>query len=149
MEMAIENAKKMGHSAGDRQPDLLSDNGSGFTAKIMDEYLDAHGIKHIFGRPYHPQTQGKIERFHRNIKEWVCLLVYCSPDELKKALDEAIIKYAMTPHKSLSNVSPRDVYAGRREEILKKRAEKKVLTLARRRIYNMGLWRQQYEVKQP
>jgi len=81
----------------------------------------------------------KIERFYQNIKEQVRLLVYRLPGELKKALDEVIIKYAMTPHKALSNVSPRDIYARRREKILEKRAEKKVLTLARRRIYNMGL----------
>ena len=139
VEMALENAKKLGHLAGDQRPDFLSDNGSGFTARIMDEYLDSHGIKHIFGRPYHPQTQGKIERFHRTIKERVCLLVYCSPEELKRALDDAITRYARTPHKSLSNVSPIDVYLGRKEEILKKRAAKKALTLAKRRLYNLGL----------
>jgi putative transposase len=118
---------------------LLSDNGSGYTANIMAEYLRAHGIKHIFGKPYHPQTQGKIERFQRSIKERVCLLVYCSPEELKRALDEAITRYARTPHKSLSNVSPLDVYLGRKEKILQKRAEKKRLTYERRRIYNLGL----------
>jgi len=149
IEQALERARGLGHLANGTKPQLLSDNGSGFTAKIMDEYLDVHGIKHIFGKPYHPQTQGKIERFHRSIKERICLLVYCSPDELKRSLDEAINKYARTPHKALSNVSPLDVYLGRKEEILKKRAEKKRLTLERRKIYNIGLWRQRHEVKQP
>jgi len=69
----------------------------------------------------------------------VCLLIYCSPDELKRALDKAITRYARTAHKALANVSPIDVYLGRKEEILKKRAEKKALTLAKRRLYNMGL----------
>lgn len=77
--------------------------------KNMDEYLDAHCINHIFGKPYHPQIQGKIERFHRSIKERVYLLVYCSPEELKRSLDEAITRYARTPHKALSNVCPLDV----------------------------------------
>jgi transposase InsO family protein len=139
IEQALEHARGLGHLVKGAKPQLLSDNGSGFTAKIMDEYLDAHGIKHIFGKPYHPETQGKIERFHRTIKEKVCLLVYCSPEELKRSLDEAITRYARTPHKALSNVSPIDVYLGRKEEILRKRAEKKRLTLERRRIYNMGL----------
>ena len=101
--------------------------------------MGAHGIKHIFGKPYHPQTQGKIERFHRSIKERICLLVYCSPEELKRSLDEAITRYARTPHTALSNVSPIDVYLGRKEAILKKRADKKRLTLEHRRIYNMRL----------
>jgi len=100
VELAIENVQKQDHLSGDDRPDLFSDNGSGFTAKIMAEYMDEHGIKHIFGKPYHPQTQGKIGRFHRSIKERICLLIYCSPDELKKALDSAIIKYAMTPAQS-------------------------------------------------
>jgi len=139
IERTLENARQQGHLVKGEKPQLLSDNGSGFTAKIMDEYLDAHGIHHIFGKPYHPQTQGKIERFHRTIKERVCLLVYCSPEELKRALDEAITRYARTPHKALANVSPIDVYLGRKEEILKKRAEKKLLTYERRRIYNMAL----------
>ena len=138
VEKALENAKTQGHLPDDQRPKLLSDNGSGFTSKILAGYLDAHGIKHIFGKPYHPQTQGKIERFHRSIKEKVCLLVYCSPERLKKALDEAITTYARTPHTALKNVSPVDVYMGRQEDILKRRAEKKRLTLARRKMYNMG-----------
>jgi putative transposase len=138
MEQAIENAQSLGHLTDDRRPALLSDNGPGFTSHILAGYLKMHGIRHIFGKPYHPQTQGKIERFHRSIKEKVCLLVYCSPDELKKAIDEAITRYAQTPHTALGNVSPRDVYLGKREEILAKRAEKKRLTLARRKAYNMA-----------
>jgi predicted GTPase len=63
------------------------------------------------------------------LKGKVCLMVYCSPEALKKAIDEAITTYAAAPHTALSNVSPRDVYAGRKEEILQKRAEKKRLTL--------------------
>jgi transposase InsO family protein len=138
IERALEYARGLGHLVKG-EPSLLSDNGPGNTARIMAEYLAAQGIKHIFGKPYHPQTQGKIERFHRTIKERVCLLVYCSPEELKRSLDESITRYARTPHKALSNVSPLDVYLGRKEEILQKRAAKKALTLERRRLYNMGL----------
>ena len=118
---------------------LLSDNGPGFTSKVLAKYLDVHGIKHIFGAPYHPQTQGKIERFHRSIKARVCLIVYCSPEALKQGVDAAIHNYARTPHTALKNVSPWDVYAGRKDEILKKRAKKKVLTMERRRLYNKAL----------
>jgi transposase InsO family protein len=138
VEEALENARHQGHLENGHRPTLLSDNGSGFTSKILAGYLDAHGIKHIFGKPYHPQTQGKIERFHRSIKEKVCLLVYCSPEELKNAVDEAITAYGRTPHTALKNVSPVDVYMGRQQEILTGRAEKKRLTLARRKMHNMG-----------
>ena len=60
-------------------------------------------------------------------------MVYCSPDELRKALDEAITLYNRTPHEVLENVSPNDVYAGRKEVALQRREEKKRLTLERRK----------------
>lgn len=138
LEMGLENARKEGHLTGNEpMPQLYSDNGSGFTSKLLAEYLSQHGIKHIFGTPYHPQGRGKIERFNRRIKEKLCLVVYCSPAELKKAVDESIATYNRTPHESLDNVSPNDVYAGRKEEILQRRKEKKRLTLERRKQYNL------------
>lgn len=138
VEIAIENAKREGHLVDkDNMPHLYTDNGPGFTSVIMDDYLSAHGIKHIFGTPYHPQGRGKIERFNRRIKDKLCLVVYCSPEELRRAVDEAIPVYNATPHESLNNVSPNDVYAGRKEEILKRRAEKKRLTIERRKRYNL------------
>lgn len=135
---AVESAMEAaGVKRLDPKPVLLSDNGAGFTAGILADYLRGHGIRHIFGKPYHPQTQGKVERFHRRIKEGVCLLVYCSPEELTKALTDSIMRYNITPHEALKNVSPNDVYEGRQEEILKRREEKKRWTLARRRILNL------------
>jgi len=138
IEMGVENARKEDHlKDGGAMPRLYTDNGSGFTSKLMAEYLSYHDIKHIFGTPYHPQGRGKIERFNRRIKEKLCLVVYCSPEELKKAIDEAITAYNATPHESLANVSPDDVYAGRKEVVLQKRKEKKRLTLERRKQYNL------------
>jgi putative transposase len=139
LELGLENARKEGHlTETDPMPKLYSDNGSGFTSKILDEYLSVHGIKHIFSRPYHPQGRGKIERFNRSIKEKICLMVYCSPGELRNSLDEAIAIYNGTPHEALDNVSPNDVYAGRKEVVLQRRQEKKRLTLERRRQYNLN-----------
>jgi len=138
VEIAIENARKEGHLMDkDEMPSLYTDNGSGFVSDVMSGYLEAHGIRHIFGTPYHPQGRGKIERFNRSIKEKLCLVVYCSPEELKKAVAEAIKIYNATPHEALDNVSPNDVYAGRKEDILQKRKEKKQLTLERRKKYNL------------
>ena len=121
------------------RPILLSDNGSGFASDDLQKYLGMHGIRHIFGKPYHPQTQGKVERFNRRIKEGLCLLVYCSPAELENAIREAIARYNTTPHEALKNVSPNDVYAGRQKEILERRAKKKSWSIARRKIVNLEL----------
>lgn len=138
MESAIEEAKRLGHSL-DPPPVLLSDNGPAFRGYILSDYLWVHGIKHRFGRPYHPQTQGKVERFNRTTKsKTVNLIVYSSPDELQAALKKVVWEYNHTPHSSLNNVSPADVYAGRKEEILKRRTELKRLTLEKRKRYNLG-----------
>ena len=137
LEIAIEEARKEGHIL-DQMPTLYTDNGSGFASDIVAEYLAHHGIRHIFGTPYHPQGRGKIERFNRSIKEKICLVVYTSPSELMLAIKEAIRVYNQTPHESLQNVSPNDVYAGRKEDILQKRQEKKRLTLERRKSYNLN-----------
>jgi len=139
VEIAKENAEKEGHLLEKyKMPALFTDNGSGFSSKVLSGYLLNHNIKHIFSTPYHPQSRGKIERFNRRIKEALCLVVYCSPEELKKAIDKAIEKYNATPHEALKNVSPNDVYAGRKEAILNARREKKRLTMERRKRYNLG-----------
>jgi len=137
VEIAIENAKKEGHLADGVMPTFYTDNGPGFSSDVVAGYLSMHGIRHIFGTPYHPQGRGKIERLNRTMKEKVCLVVYATPTELKAAIAEAFVIYNARPHESLNNVAPNDVYAGRKEEILKRRAELKKLTLERRKQYNL------------
>ena len=95
-------------------------------------------MRHIFGAPYHPQTQGKVERFNRTLKEKVNLWVYGTPEDLQAAIDKMVEAYNDTPHEALKNVCPNDVYAGRQDEVLERRAEIKLETLARRYAYNMG-----------
>lgn len=138
VEIAVETAQREGHILTTR-PLLYSDNGGGFISEVLNDYLAGRGIRHIFGTPYHPQGRGKIERFNRTIKEKLCLVVHSSPDALQEAIDKAIEAYNNTPHEGLKNVSPNDVYAGRQEVILAKRAEKKKLTIERRRMYNLGI----------
>jgi transposase InsO family protein len=138
VEIARETAQKEGHQLIE-PPKLYTDNGGGFVSEVLNDYLDGHGIKHIYGMPYHPQGRGKIERWNRTIKEKVCLVVHSSPDELQASIDKAIDVYNNTPHEGLKNVTPNDVYAGRQEVILAKRLEKKKLTIERRRMYNLGI----------
>lgn len=135
VELALEKAEDEGHTKGQK---LLTDNGAGFVGEKLAEYLKVRGMGHIFGAPYHPQTQGKVERLNRKIKERVNLVVYGSPDELQKALDEFVRAYNATPHEALKNVSPDDVYAGRQEVVLKRRSEIRRLTELRRRQENLG-----------
>jgi hypothetical protein len=88
--------------------------------------------------PHHPQTNGKIERFHERLKARLNLLVYTSAEQLRAALTEFIEFYNQRRyHEGIGNVTPADVYYGRREEILKRREEQKRQTLYDRFQYNL------------
>jgi len=118
---------------------LLTDNGSSYVSKAFDLYLDMHGIRHIRCAPYHPQTNGKIERFHQSMKTRLNLLVYTSPESLERAMEEFIQFYNHERyHEGVGNVTPADVYYGRREDILKRRKEQKEQTILQRLEYNLG-----------
>src|SRR5258708_36277611 len=87
-------------------------------------------IRHIRCAPHHPQTNGKIERFHETLKARPNLLVYTSAEQSRAALREFIEFYNHRRyHEGIGNVTPSDGYYGRREEILKRREEQKRQTL--------------------
>jgi len=116
---------------------LLSDNGAGYLSRQFGEYLRLVGMRHIVASPYHPQTNGKIERYHRSIKGELKLLPYDMPSELEKAIAAFIEYYNYRRyHEGLGDVTPHDVYTGRYLEILRKRKEAKSRTLETRRDYN-------------
>jgi putative transposase len=122
------------------RPRLLSDNGPAFISRELGEYLDDRGISHIRGKPFHPMTQGKIERYHRSMKSIVTLDNYYSPEELEAEIAAFVDHYNNERyHESLDNVTPADVYHGRSEEILSRRKQIKKRTMKQRRIYYRSL----------
>jgi putative transposase len=119
---------------------LLSDNGAGYVSRQFGEYLRLVGVRHIVASPYHPQTNGKIERYHRSLKGEINHLPYDMPSELEKAIAAFIEYYNYRRyHEGLGDVTPNDVYTGRHFEILRKRREVKNKTLQERRYYNMAV----------
>jgi len=115
-------------------PKLLSDNGSCYISNNLTDYLKSVGMDHVRGAPNHPQTQGKIERYHRSMKNVVKLEHYYSPGELKQRLAKFVNYYNNHRyHESLQNVTPADVYFEREKQILKKRNMMKQKTMQKRR----------------
>ena len=122
------------------RPRLLSDNGPCYVSKALKEYLEQEGIAHTCSRPYHPMTQGKIERYHRSMKNILLLENYYSPDELIDQIDVFIEYYNNDRyHEALNNLTPADVYYGRGREILSRREKIKKMTMLQRRRYNRSL----------
>ena len=98
------------------------------------------GIRHILAAPFHPQTNGKLERYHQTLKGDVNQLPYELPADLEAAI-AAFVSYDnyRRYHKALGNVTPSDVLRGRRQEILRCRKEVQAQTIDRRRYYNRTL----------
>jgi len=119
---------------------LLSDNGAGYVSRQFGEYLRLVGVRHIVASPYHPQTNGKIERYHRSLKGEINQLPYNMPGELEKAIADFIEYYNYRRyHEGLGDVTPYDVYTGRHLEIIQRRKEVKSRTLEERRNYNRAV----------
>ena len=119
---------------------LLSDNGSGYVSRVFGDYLRLVGIRHILATPFHPQTNGKLERYHQTIKRDVNQVPYEVPSDLEAAIAAFVSYYNYRRyHMALGNVTPADVLNGRREQILQRRKEVQVQTIERRRHYNRTL----------
>lgn len=116
------------------KPRLLSDNGPCYISAQLSEYLKDNNMEHTRGRPYHPQTQGKIERWHRTMKNQILLENYYFPSELEEQIQRFVNYYNHERyHESLNNVTPADVFYGRADEILEERQLIKKQTLAMRK----------------
>ena len=116
---------------------LLSDNGSGYVSRGFRDYLRLVGIKHTLAAPFHPQTNGKLERYLQTIKRDVKQVPYEMPSDLEAAIAAFVAYYNYRRyHKALGNVTPSDVLKGRRQAILQRRKEVQAQTIERRRRYN-------------
>lgn len=120
------------------RPRLLSDHGSAYISGDLADYLAQYGIRHTRGAPYHPQTQGKIERYHRSIKNVICLEHHYFPWQLEQAIAAFVEHYhTQRYHEALGNVTPADVFFGRAAQIEAERATVKRRTLALRRTQQL------------
>jgi putative transposase len=117
------------------RPRLLSDNGASYVATDLAQWLDRQEMEHVRSAPYHPQTQGKIERWHQTLKNRILLEHYYLPDDLERQVAAFVAHYNHARyHESLDNLTPADVYFGRAEAVLLERERIKRQTIANRRL---------------
>jgi putative transposase len=123
------------------KPRLLSDNGPCFISEALKKFLESEKMGPVRFKPYHPMTQGKIERYHRSMKSVLLLDNYFFPTELNDQIRLFIAHYnEYRYHESLQNVTPADVYYGRDKALLEKRKLVKEKTRRlRRKIYREKL----------
>ncbi len=104
------------------KPRLLSDNGPSYIADELAGYIEAQQMSHVRGAPLHPQTQGKIERWHQTLKNRILLENYFLPGDLEAQIGAFVEHYNhQRYHESLNNVTPADAYFGRTPAIIRRR----------------------------
>jgi len=120
-----------------QRPRLLSDNGPCYVSGELKDWLAENGMTHTRGKPYHPMTQGKIERWHRTMKDKILLEHYYMPGDLKLSIEEFVTHYnTRRYHESLNNLTPEEVWLGKGEILLQQRRKIKEETLnLRKRLY--------------
>ena len=117
------------------KPRLLSDNGASYISGGLADWLEDRQMDHVRGAPYHPQTQGKIERWHQTLKNHMLLENYYLPGDLRHKIDAFVDHYKhQRHHESLQNLTLADVYFGRSQTILKQRKRIKQKTIEARRL---------------
>ena len=117
------------------RPRLLSDNGSSYVSADLARWLDGQEMDHVRGAPYHPMTQGKIERWHQTLKNRILLDNYYLPGDLERQVRAFVDHYNhVRYHESIDNLTPADVYFGRAEAILAERKRIKRTTIENRRL---------------
>jgi len=117
------------------RPRLLSDNGSSYVSADLAKWLAGQDMDHVRGAPYHPMTQGKIERWHQTLKNRILLENYYLPNDLEAEIDAFVADYNhLRYHESIGNLTPADVYFGRGQIILMQRERIKRQTIQNRRL---------------
>ena len=123
VEIILERAKEKYQEA---RPRIISDNGPQFIAKDFKEFIRISGMTHVRTSPYYPQSNGKLERFHKTIKtECIRPGVPLSLDDARRIVEKYIEHYnTVRLHSAIGYVTPADKLNGRDQEIFKERDRK-------------------------
>ena len=123
VEIILEAAKE---KYPDTKPRLISDNGPQFIAKDFKEFIRISGMTHVRTSPYYPQSNGKLERWHKSLKsECIRPGVPLTPEDARRLIQRYVEHYnTVRLHSAIGFVTPADLLAGRRDEIHAERDRK-------------------------
>lgn len=114
-----------------QRPKLLTDNGPCYASSELRAWLEDRTVLHTRGKPYHPHTQGTIERWHRTLKDRILLEHDYLPGELERQIEDFVTDYnTRRYHESLNNLTPECVFTGQHGVVLTQRNEIKRDTIA-------------------
>jgi hypothetical protein len=132
---ALANSEPSTHGTFETCRPALTMSGPSYVSGELAEWLDEQRMAHVRGAPNHPQTQGKIERWHQTLKNRILLENYYLPGDLEACIGRFVEYYNhQRYHESLKNFTPADVYFGRGQTILLKRKRIKRDTIKNRRL---------------
>lgn len=133
VEIIIQRAKEKFPQA---RPRIISDNGPQFIAKDFKEFIRLSGMTHVKTSPFYPQSNGKLERFHKTIKgECIRPKTPLSVDDARRLVAEYIEYYnAVRLHSAIGYIAPADKLNGREQEIFKERDQKLEAAREQRRV---------------
>lgn len=137
VEIVLERAKER---FPDARPRLISDNGSAFIARDFKVFVRESGMTHVRSSPYYPQSNGKIERFHRTIKAAAIRRFEPSdPGQARQIVGRFVDHYnTVRLHSAIGYITPADMLAGREREIWKARDQKLEAAREQRRLRRQG-----------
>jgi putative transposase len=117
-------------------PRIITDNGPQFLAKDFKEFIRIAGMTHVKTSPYYPQSNGKIERWHKTLKgDCIRVQVPLSLDEARRLVAEYVAHYnTVRLHSAIGYVTPLDKLAGRDQEIQAARDRKLAAARERRKL---------------
>lgn len=123
VEIILQRAKEKYPAA---RPRIISDNGPQFIAKDFKEFIRLSGMTHVRTSPFYPQSNGKLERFHKTIKtECIRPGVPLSLDDARRIVEKYIEHYnTVRLHSAIGYVTPADKLNGRDQAIFKERDRK-------------------------
>jgi len=132
VQLIVQKAKELYPEAN---PRIISDNGKQFIAKDFKELIRFHGMTHVTTSPYYPQSNGKIERWHKTIKsESIRPGAPISFEDAKRLIAKYVLYYNNTRlHSAIGYVTPKDKLEGR-ENLIHQMRDKKLENARRKRL---------------